>query len=154
MENTAGKIGRYQDIKYYIETKDYEYRTELLNGEIVGLASPSLEHQDIAIEMVGLFRQFIKKNDGKCRSYCAPTDVRLNFENIVVPDVFITPVPVKIWDGKLSVTIAEIILTESTKERNFPYEPFPQNHRFVADCFRACAVLYRMSQRTHHAGRI
>ena len=93
MENTAGKIGRYQDIKYYIETKDYEYRTELLNGEIVGLASPSLEHQDIAIEMVGLFRQFIKKNDGKCRSYCAPTDVRLNFENIVVPDVFMISLP-------------------------------------------------------------
>lgn len=181
MESTARKIERYQDIEYYMEIKNCEYCTELLNGEIVALASPSIHHNRIALNLYGEFRNFVKRNKGKCEPFAAPTDVRLNFENIVVPDVFIackpenfspryydgapdfvaevvssnksddyvrklklyqkfgvreywiidpekekvsvyffenspepeiydfhTPVPVKIWDGKLSVTIAEL----------------------------------------------
>ncbi|MEE5991923.1 MAG: Uma2 family endonuclease [Oscillospiraceae bacterium] len=119
MESTPRKIERYIVEDYLIETKNYEYRTELINGEIVGLASPSLEHQDITIEMVSLFRQFIKKNGGKCRSYCAPTDVRLNFENMVVPDVFIACNPEnfspRYYDGAPDF-VAEVVSTNKSDD--------------------------------------
>ena len=52
MESTARKIERYNDFEYYNETQNYEYLTELINGEIVAMASPNVRHQEIAL---GLF---------------------------------------------------------------------------------------------------
>ncbi len=119
MESTARKMEWYDVEDYLIETKDYEYRTELINGEIVALASPSIQHNRIALNLYGEFRNFVKRNKGKCEPFAAPTDVRLNFENMVVPDVFIACNPEnfspRYYDGAPDF-VAEVVSTNRSDD--------------------------------------
>lgn len=51
---------------------------ELLDGFIKKMSpAPSLTHAEITAELLTSFRNYIKKNGGKCRAYTAPFDVRL-----------------------------------------------------------------------------
>ena len=67
MAGTAESIHRYTADEYYAETEQLEQRTELLDGEIVDMASPSIRHQELSAEMLTAFRTFVKQNGGKCR---------------------------------------------------------------------------------------
>ncbi len=89
MESTAREIPRCTAEEYFRLTENREERTELLDGEIVAMASPSIRHQDIAGGLHAELRQFVKQNRGACRTFAAPTDVKLDDFNVVVPDVFI-----------------------------------------------------------------
>ncbi|MBQ8296924.1 MAG: Uma2 family endonuclease [Ruminococcus sp.] len=62
---------------------------ELINGEIVALASPSELHQRILGEIFAELRNYIKSNMGSCRPFVAPFDVKLNDSNVVQPDVMV-----------------------------------------------------------------
>ena len=44
METTAKNIPRYTVEEYYEAVKETEQRTELLDGEIVDMASPNIQH--------------------------------------------------------------------------------------------------------------
>ena len=64
---------------------------ELINGQIVNMSpSPNIKHQQISGEMFYTIKDYIKKNDGKCKVFEAPTDVKLNDDTIVIPDLFVT----------------------------------------------------------------
>ena len=90
MADTAKNVPRITAEEYFKLTADREDRTELLDGEIVAMASPSIRHQDIASGLITELRQFVKRNGGKCRPFAAPTDVRLDDLNVLVPDVFVS----------------------------------------------------------------
>ena len=64
-------------------------RAELIDGQIYFMAPPSRKHQDIAGELFGTIRDFIKSNGGSCRPYIAPFAVFLNKDdtNYVEPDI-------------------------------------------------------------------
>lgn len=62
---------------------------ELINGEIVYLASPSTIHQRIVGFLYFSITSYIKANKGKCEAMLSPFDVRLNDDTVVIPDVSI-----------------------------------------------------------------
>ena len=75
-------------------------RAELIDGQIYYMAPPSRKHQDIAGELFGIIREYIKSKDGSCRPYIAPFAVFLNRndKNYVEPDISIICDPGKLHD--------------------------------------------------------
>lgn len=121
MNNTAQNIPRMTAEEYYEATKRSDKLTELLDGQIVNMASPNVRHQDIASGLISEFRQFVRQNGGKCRPFAAPTDVRLDDLNVVVPDVFITCHP-ELFDEQFLLGapdfVAEITSTNRSDDFN------------------------------------
>jgi len=87
---------KYYNSEEFLEfVKDKEERYELIGGKIVMMASPSMDHQDIAGYIYSELRSYLK---GKpCKPFIAPLDVFL-FEknknknkcrNVYQPDVFV-----------------------------------------------------------------
>lgn len=71
---------------YFAETENTENKTELINGEIVAMASPSLAHQKIIMRVSAFIDRYISDNKGECTVY--PTvDVKLDDYNVVIPDI-------------------------------------------------------------------
>ena len=68
--------------KYYTVEDFYnmpdDIRAELIEGQIVYMASPSRLHQDISHELDFAITSYIKSKGGKCRVYTAPFGVQLN----------------------------------------------------------------------------
>ena len=78
---TAAKL-TYQD---YLNTPGDE-RYELLDGELILIASPNMAHQDVVINLGTPLSVFVKEgNLGKL--YFAPTDVLLSETEVVQPDI-------------------------------------------------------------------
>lgn len=93
MEQSLRKSGcTYAD---YLSWNDDE-RCEIINGEVVMMASPSSRHQEISME---LSRQLANFLEGKpCKVYAAPFDVRLfekagddpkDVDTVVQPDILV-----------------------------------------------------------------
>lgn len=111
MENTVKKPGMTAE-EYFRTTPETNLPTELIDGEIVSQASPSVQHQSIAGELYSAISQFIRKNGGKCKPFISPTDVRLDDHNVVQPDVFITCKPENLTEQYLNGApdfVAEIV---------------------------------------------
>ena len=68
-----------------------ERRVELIDGVIYDMAAPSEKHQMILVELTVQLQNFIRKNNGKCRTFAAPFDVQLDKDNrtMVQPDVLV-----------------------------------------------------------------
>ena len=64
-------------------------RAELIDGQIYYMAPPTRKHQDIAGELFGTIREYIRANTGSCRPYIAPFAVFLNAndKNYIEPDI-------------------------------------------------------------------
>lgn len=75
-------------------------RAELIDGQIYYMAPPSRKHQDIAGELFGMIRDYIRSKNGLCRPYVAPFAVFLNENdnNYVEPDVSVICDPRKLTD--------------------------------------------------------
>lgn len=93
MDNTAKELVCYTADEYFEATKDTDELTELIGGQIYNSPSPGMRHQDIATGLVTELRNFVKKNRGSCLPFAAPCDVKMDDNNVVVPDVFITCKP-------------------------------------------------------------
>ena len=93
MENTAKNTPRMTAEEYFKATPETNQPTELLDGEIVALASPTSQHQDIASGLLTELRLFVKQNGGSCKPFVSPMDVKLDDFNVVQPDVFVTCKP-------------------------------------------------------------
>ncbi len=80
---------RYTIEDYYALQEDM--RAELINGIFYEMLAPSTIHQDIVMELGYLFRDFIKKEKGKCKVYVAPLDVQLDCDmyTMVQPDLMV-----------------------------------------------------------------
>lgn len=90
---------------------------ELIEGQIVMQAAPSTLHQRIVGGLYSEIRSFIKSKSGKCEPFIAPTDVVLNDENVVQPDVFIVCDP-KIIDDKRVNGAPDLIIEVLSNNRN------------------------------------
>lgn len=68
-----------------------ERRTELINGAVYDMASPTKIHQDIVGTIYMQIRQCIEKNNSACKAYMAPLDVILGDDKktVVQPDVLV-----------------------------------------------------------------
>ncbi|MCR5736632.1 MAG: Uma2 family endonuclease [Eubacterium sp.] len=68
-----------------------EVRCELIDGYLYDMTAPNIDHQSVAGEVHYQILDFIKKRNGRCKVFIAPTDVRLDGERdtMVQPDVFI-----------------------------------------------------------------
>ena len=78
---TAARL-TYQD---YLNAPDDE-RYELLNGELILVASPNMDHQDVVTNLGTHVSVFVREGDlGKL--YFAPTDVILSDTEVVQPDL-------------------------------------------------------------------
>ncbi|MBR6337784.1 MAG: Uma2 family endonuclease, partial [Ruminococcus sp.] len=75
---------------------------ELIDGEIVALASPDIKHHDITTELFSRLREYIKANGGDCKPFHSPVDVCLDYYNCVQPDVFVVCDPSKIDDKRVT----------------------------------------------------
>ena len=74
--------------KFY--SLDIKEPCELIDGKIYDMSpSPSIKHQKLVSGLHYEIRHYIKKQGGKCEAFMAPTDVKLNDENIVIPDIFV-----------------------------------------------------------------
>lgn len=80
-------------------TADGAERQELICGEIIALAFPSQLHQEVVGGLYAAIRSYIRANQGSCKPFIAPFDVKLNDENVVIPDVMVVCDPEKL-DGK------------------------------------------------------
>lgn len=81
---------------------DLPERCELINGEIVDLASPNQKHQEISGRVYNIILNYIDKNKGKCKVFPAPADVKLSEKFIVQPDIYVACDPDKL-DGQYHI---------------------------------------------------
>lgn len=112
MDNHAQNIPRMTAEEYFKATPETSQPTELRDGEIVSLASPSMEHQSIAGGVYAELFHFIRQNGGKCKPFVSPADVRLDDRNVVQPDVFVTCKPENLTDRYLNGApdfVAEVV---------------------------------------------
>lgn len=79
----GGKKVSYEEFMEIYEKS--ELRMEFIDGEIVLMGSPSLEHQEISGRLFILFSQFLRGN--KCKVVYAPFDVHFFKPEIKNPDV-------------------------------------------------------------------
>lgn len=114
MENTAKEIKRYTAREYYAATENTDALTELRNGEIINMSSPNIIHQKIVGELHFKILGYIRSNGGKCQIFAAPTDVKLNDSNVVIPDVFVACDPDKFDNQKYNGAPDLIIEVVST----------------------------------------
>lgn len=97
-----------QDFRKKMTLEEYdklpeEIRVELIDGNAFEMYSPGQAHQTLVVELCGLLRDYIRKNDGTCKVFVAPFDVRMNADNDkptnIQPDVFVVCEEEKL-DGK------------------------------------------------------
>ena len=98
-------------------------RAELIDGQIYSMTPPSRKHQDIAGELFGTIREYIKSNNGSCRPYIAPFAVFLaeNDKNYVEPDISVICDPHKLHDNGCVGAPDWIIEIVSSSSRSMDY---------------------------------
>lgn len=66
-------------------------RVEVFDGVMYDMASPSQDHQTISTELTTILNTYIKSNQGSCKVFHAPFDVKLSETplTIVQPDIMI-----------------------------------------------------------------
>ena len=74
-------------------------RYELINGDVLALASPTEIHQRLIGNLFFAIKSFINNSKGKCEPFVSPFDVKLDDENVVQPDVLVICDPSQL-DGK------------------------------------------------------
>lgn len=99
-----------------------EERVELIDGVIYDMAAPTDKHQIISDEIQSRFRDYIRKNKGKCITITAPLDVQLDCddETMVQPDVVIVCDRNKFKEGRVfgAPDLVVEVLSESTRKKD------------------------------------
>lgn len=95
---------------------------ELINGYIKNMSpSPNIKHQRISARVTNSILNYINKNNGRCEVFNAPTDVKLNDNTIVIPDIFVACNPDNFDEQKYNGApdwIIEIV-SPSNSERDY-----------------------------------
>ena len=79
--------GEYTLVDYYALPD--EVRCELIDGVIYDMASPTQLHQGILGEIYVQLHECMRKHEGQCFLYIAPSDVELDDKTVVQPDLYI-----------------------------------------------------------------
>lgn len=114
--------------EYLKLTEHMEERTELIGGEIIYLdrdasgnilaqAKPNRQHQHIAYNMYSEVRAFIHTNGGSCEVN-GEIDVKLDDENIVIPDLAVICDPAKLDEHGCNGAPDWVVEVTSTNREN------------------------------------
>ena len=103
----------------YFAMPDTEERYELIEGRLVLMPSPTLDHQDIVLEIAVAFREHQRHHGG--RVVIAPADVELSFKTVFQPDVFYIA-PGGIADARDHVTGAPDLVVEVSSPGTKTYD--------------------------------
>ena len=73
-------------------------RAELIDGVLYDMASPTVRHQDIAMQVSFQMVDYVNKKGGRCKVLQGPVDVQLDRDDktMVVPDIIIVCDPEKV----------------------------------------------------------
>ena len=73
------------------EAMPEDVRAELIDGHFYDMSGPTTIHQQLVLEIVYRFREYVKKNKGNCFPFIAPLDVQLDRDDKtnLEPDVFV-----------------------------------------------------------------
>lgn len=152
METTSTNKPRMTAEEYFRTTPETTQPTELLDGEIVMQASPSMEHQSIAGGVHAELFRFIRQNGGKCKPFIAPADVKLDDHNVVQPDVFITCKPELITKQYLDGApdfVAEVVSTNRNNDyvhKLFLYQTAGVREYWIIDPAHQRTLVYFFEQ--------
>jgi Uma2 family endonuclease len=123
-ETSAYQISALQDeftVEDYLELPEEE-RMELIDGVIYDLGAPTDKHQIIGDEIQSRFRDYIRKEKGKCITITSPIDVQLDCDNrtMVQPDVVIVCDRNKFKNGRIfgAPDLVVEVLSNSTKKKD------------------------------------
>lgn len=104
-------------------------RMEFLNGEIIVMSSPSIDHQAVLGDLHVIFKDFFKGK--KCRPFIAPFDVHFRKKDIKNPDV-LQPDLIVLCDMENNInenrkymgtpTLTLEILSSSTRSRDMVFK--------------------------------
>lgn len=125
----------YQD---YLTWDDGE-RWEIIEGLPYNMSpGPKRSHQDVSMNLAVLLKTFLKGK--QCRPYAAPTDVVLDDENVVQPDIFVVCDPQKLTEKGIQGAPEVIfeILSPSTERidrftKKYLYEKFGVKEYILID---------------------
>ncbi len=100
-----------------------DVRTELIDGVLYDLASPSSPHQLLSMEISFQLRKQIEECGKDCLVFAAPSDVKISRDNrtIVQPDIYVVCDLTMIGNGKNTVGAPPFIveiLSPSTKSKD------------------------------------
>ena len=84
--------------EYLRMTENTEERTELIDGQIVAMSSPSRIHQRISSHLHHLIEEYIRTNNGNCEVDEA-LNAFLDSNNVPIPDVMVVCDPSKLDDS-------------------------------------------------------
>jgi Uma2 family endonuclease len=121
---------------------------ELLDGEIVALASPKTIHQKLVRELSFAIHSYIKSNRGSCEVMISPYDVKLDDYNVVIPDVSVICDPTKIDDRRCNGSPDWIIEVTSSNRRDdyvrklSLYEKFGVREYWIVDPDEQRTIVY------------
>ncbi len=110
-------------IKDYYALPD-DQRVELIDGVFYDMASPTIRHQQVALEVVYQIKNYLQQKGGDCVPFISPVDVQLDVNDdktVVQPDVLIVCDPSKIHEDRIIGApdfILEVI-SPSTKRKDY-----------------------------------
>ncbi|MDO4156956.1 MAG: Uma2 family endonuclease [Oscillospiraceae bacterium] len=116
---TAKESKKYTVSEYYALLETENTPTELMEGIIVDMASPNIQHQRISGNLHFALKQHIHSHNGACEVFNAPTDVQLDEYNLVIPDVFIACHPDRFDSQKYNGApdfVAEVVSTNRSDD--------------------------------------
>ncbi len=162
VRDNAAVYGEKKQGEYTIE--DYfalpeERRVELIDGVIYDMASPTLIHQTISMEICARLREHIRKKKGKCIPGVAPWDVQLDCDNktMVQPDVYVICDKSKIQNGRLFGApdfIVEVLSPSTAKKdtgiKTAKYAAAGVREYWIVDSRRERIVVYILNEEGYY----
>lgn len=127
--------------------EEYE-RYEIINNEVYMMSRPSMNHQRISKNIIGIFDRYL---DGKTCEAILEEDVYFNDEDNFIPDIMIVCNPdIVEEDGIHGVPDLVVeILSKSTADRDrnekfAKYEKYGVKEYWIVDPFMRCVDVYHL----------